>query len=175
MRKSRLSQSGFAAPWVVMLASLLLLMALASVACGPKEETTEQTPAETAATTEAETPAETPAATPTPTPTVTPTGTEITIKGFMPPKWVNNQEKVGPGDKIIWAIGAGKHSLQFDPEPCKIAEAKMTFTPPLVDCESEIKTSGEIVSAVVNQALDADLPYKCGVHPSVMTGVLKPK
>lgn len=174
MRRSRHRQSGFAAPWVVLLASLLLLLALASAACGPKEETTEQTPAENAATTQAETPAETPAATPTPTPTVTPTGTEITIKGLMPPKWVNNEEKVGPGDKIVWVIGSGRHSLKLDAEPCKIAEAKMTFDPPLVNCESEKKTSGVIVSATVNQALDADLPFRCGVHSS-MTGVLKPK
>jgi plastocyanin len=178
MRRSH-RQSSVAAPWFVMMVSLLLLMGLAS-ACGPKEEATESTTAESSATTQAETPAETPvetpAATPTPTPTPTPAGSEITITGLMPPRWDPMEDKVGPGDTVIWKIGGGRHSLKLDAEPCKIAEAKMTFDPPLVNCVSQIKnTPGEeIVRAKVNQALDADLPFRCGVH-AAMTGTLKPR
>lgn len=168
MRKSWHRRSGSAAPWVVVLTSLLVLLGLALGACRSEEKPAEPTPAET--------PAETPPASEAETPAVTPM--EITITGKMPPPaWDKAKEPVGVGDTIVWKIGNGRHSVRFsNPSACTAAQAKMTFDPPLVNCESAKKqTPGDvIVRATVNQALDADLEYVCGVHSS-MTGLLEPK
>lgn len=162
MRRSRCGQQVFTTLWFVLPVLLLLLVGLASAACRPKDEAAEP-PAEQSS-----------AASPEPAPA--PTVAEITFAGFMPPKWDPKEGKVGPGDTVVWKIGNGSHSLKFDPEPCAIAQARMTFDPPLINCVSEVKgqTDEVIVKATVNQALEADLPFRCGVHPS-MTGALKPK
>ncbi len=152
MRKSWHRRSDSAAPRVVVMTSLLVLLGVALGACRSEEKPTE------------------------PTPAVTPP--EITITGKMPPPaWDKAKEPVGVGDTIVWKIGNGRHSVRFsNPTACTAAQAKMTFDPPLVNCESAKKqTPGDvIVRATVNQALDADLEYVCGVH-SAMTGVLAPK
>jgi len=182
MRRSRHSRSSLAAPWTVFLASLLLLSWLAAGACSKAEPPSEEAPAAT--TSEAETPAAATSAAETPAPGGTPPAAEeITITGHSPHEWVNQEQKVGPGDTIFWKIDSGKHGLRFPVKAdCDLALATMTFNPPLDPiagggCQSKTKNQqGEtIVSAKVNLVLARDLPYDCVVHKGLMPGVLKPK